>query len=99
MNTRKTHICKLSDYWRFLQIQYSLTDTGRVIRKINPKRLTAMRRKMKKLAPRLTEPEFDQLYTSWFKAHYKIMSRLQRENLDELYKTLKEEYYVHTDSE
>ena len=57
INLKKTRICKLSDYWRFLQIQYSLTDTGRVIRKINPKRLTNMRRKMKKIASRLTEDE------------------------------------------
>ena len=39
VNTRKTRICKLSEHWRFLQVQYSLTDTGRVIQKINPKRL------------------------------------------------------------
>lgn len=58
VNTRKTRICKLSEYWRFLQVQYSLTDTGRVIQKINPKRLTAMRRKMKKLSPILTEKQF-----------------------------------------
>lgn len=99
LNIHKTRICKLSSYWRFLQIQYSLTETGRVVQKINPKRLTAMRRKLKKLAPRLTEPEFDQLYGAWFKAYYKIMSKIQRENLDQLYKTLKEEYYVHSDSD
>lgn len=50
VNIRKTRICKLSEYWRFLQVQYALTDTGRIIQKINPKRLTCMRRKMKKLA-------------------------------------------------
>jgi len=97
VNVRKTRICKLSSFWRFLQIQYSLTETGRVVQKINPKRLTAMRRKLKKLAPRLTEAEFDQLYGSWFKAHYKLMSRIQRENLDTLYHELKEEYHVHSD--
>ena len=61
VNTRKTRICKLSERWRFLQVQYSLTETGRVIQKINPKRLTGMRRKMKKLAPKMTEKEF----TDW----------------------------------
>ena len=29
VNTRKTRICKLSSMWRFLQIQYSLTETGK----------------------------------------------------------------------
>lgn len=90
VNTRKTRICKLSEHWRFLQVQYSLTDTGRVIQKINPKRLTAMRRKMKKLAPKLTEKEFTDFYKSWFKNHYKIMSKKQRSNMDTLFNQLKE---------
>ena len=90
VNTRKTRICKLSDYWRFLQIQYSLTETGRVIQKINPKRLTDMRRKMKKLAPKLTEKEFTDWYKAWFKNHYRIMSRQQRSNMDILFNQLKE---------
>lgn len=81
---------KLSEHWRFLQVQYSLTDTGRVIQKINPKRLTAMRRKMKKLAPKLTEKEFTDFYKSWFKNHYKIMSKKQRSNMDTLFNQLKE---------
>lgn len=90
VNTRKTRICKLSEHWRFLQVQYSLTNTGRVIQKINPKRLTAMRRKMKKLAPRMTEKDFTDFYRSWFKNHYKRMSKQQRSNMDNLYKQLKE---------
>lgn len=49
LNRKKTRIVKLSDYYKFLQITYSLTDTGRVIRKINPKRIVDMRRKLKKL--------------------------------------------------
>lgn len=90
VNTRKTRICKLSEYWRFLQVQYSLTDTGRVIQKINPKRLTAMRRKMKKLAHKLNEKEFTDWYMSWFKNHYKIMSKRQRSNIETLFNELKE---------
>lgn len=86
VNTKKTRICKLSDYWRFLQIQYSLTETGRIIRKINPKRLTAMRRKMKKLCHVMNRTDFNNWYNSWFQAHYKIMSREQRWHLDQLYK-------------
>ncbi len=90
VNQKKTRICKLSSYWRFLQIQYSLTSTGRVIQKINPKRLVAMRRKMKKIAPRLSETEFHNFYHSWYDNYRKIMSRKQRENINELYNQLKE---------
>ena len=90
VNTNKTRICKLSDYWRFLQVQYSLTDTGRIIQKINPKRLTCMRRKMKKLVSILPPKEFEEWYNSWFRNHYKIMSKKQRENMDTLFQQLKE---------
>lgn len=90
VNTNKTRICKLSDYWRFLQVQYSLTDTGRVIQKINTKRLTCMRRKMKKLVSILPPKEFEEWYNSWFRNHYKIMSKKQRENMDTLFQQLKE---------
>lgn len=90
VNTRKTRICKLSEHWRFLQVQYSLTDTGRVIQKINPKRLTAIRRKMKKISSKLTEKEFTDFYKGWFKNHYKLMSKQQRSNMDTLFNQLKE---------
>lgn len=100
VNTRKTRICKLSSMWRFLQVQYSLTDTGRVIQKINPKRLTAMRRKMKKLVYKLSEKEFDDWFNAWMCNHYKIMSKQQRENMNTLYAHLKKEVYhdVHNHS-
>lgn len=92
VNTRKTRICKLSSLWRFLQVQYSLTDTGRVIQKINPKRLTTMRRKMKKLVYILPEKEFDDWFNSWFQNHYRIMSKQQRTNMNTLHNQLKEVY-------
>lgn len=90
VNTSKTRICKLSDYWRFLQVQYCLTDTGRIIKKIHPKRLTTMRRKMKKLAPTMTTKEFTDWYQAWFRNHYKLMSKQQRLNMDTLFNQLKE---------
>ena len=89
VNRKKTHICKLSDHWRFLQIQYSLTDTGRIIKKINPKRLTVMRRRMKKLAPKMTSKEFNDWYRAWFDNHYKYMSKKQRQNMDSLLNELR----------
>lgn len=91
VNLKKTRICKLSDYWRFMQVQYSLTETGRIVKKINPKRLTAMRRRMKKLIYKLDPKEFDDWYKSWFKSQYKLMSKAQRRSMDELFYRLKEE--------
>jgi len=86
INKNKTRICKLSDYWRFLQIQYSLTSTGRIVEKINPKRLTAIRRKMKKISCKLTKNEFTNFFYSWFKANKKYMSNKQKENMLNLFK-------------
>ncbi len=40
INERKTRIVKLSSFYRHLQNGYSLTETGRVICKINPKSIT-----------------------------------------------------------
>lgn len=91
LNPRKTRIVKLSSYWRYLQIQYSLTDTGRVIQKISPKAMTRMRRKMKKLVRILGPKEYSAWYRSWFRSHYKIISNQQRSNLDRLYMTLLKE--------
>jgi hypothetical protein len=87
-------ICKLSEYWRYLQILYSLTATGRIIKKIHPKRLTAMRRKLKKLAKILPEEDFVNYYNAWFKNYYKLMSKQQRENTNKLFQELREGYYV-----
>lgn len=90
VNMDKTRIAKLSEPWRFLQTQYALTDTGRIIQKINPKRLTTMRRKMKKLAPKMTEKDFTDWYRAWFQNYRKVMSKRQRLNMDTLFNQLKE---------
>jgi hypothetical protein len=91
INSKKTRICKLSSYWRYLQTQYSLTETGRVIQKINPKRITVMRRKMKKMCKKMTVKEFDDWYSSWYSNQSKMMSRQQKEQINKLYKTLRED--------
>lgn len=91
INQRKTRICKLSEQWQYLQIRYSLTDTGRIIQKINPHKLAEKRRLLKKLSYILPETKFDEWYHSWFNSNYKIMSKKQRENMDELFYKLKEE--------
>jgi len=93
VNQRKTRICKLSTMFRFLQIGYALTDTGRVIQKIHPKRITAMRRKLKKLAVKyeagqIPLQDIELMYQSWMGGHYKIMSRAQRQGMNDLYKQL-----------
>lgn len=90
INPKKVRICKLSDYWRFMQIQYSMTETGHVIKKINPKRPATIRRRMKKIVYKVSPHEFDNWYASWFKGHYKLMSKAQRQSMDEVFNKTKE---------
>lgn len=75
-----------------MQIQYSLTETGRIIHKINPKNITRMRRKMKKLAGVLSESEFNNWIKSWLCGYAKYMSKKQRDNIYELSAKLKSKY-------
>lgn len=83
INVKKTQIFRLDKGFRFLQNQYTLTDTGRVIIKINKKRLVAMRRKLKKLA-KLGRLD-DNMFKSWMGGYSGMMSRQQRINLNKLF--------------
>lgn len=94
INKNKTRVVSLSSYWRLLKLQYSLTDTGKIVKKIHPKSITRMRRKLKKLVKIMDEKEFNNYYKSWMTNYYKVMSRRQRENMDILFYKLKEENYA-----
>lgn len=90
LNPQKTRIYKLSAKFRFLQMQYCLTETGRVIVKINPKRLTTMRRKLRKLKKKLdagevTYPDIENMFRGWYGSYHMYMSKLQKINLVLLY--------------
>lgn len=93
INEKKTRIVKLSSSYRFLQIKYTLTKDGKVIKRINPKRVAARRQKLKKLAAKVNAGEVtyenaENTFKSWMGAHYKLMSRQQRQNLIGLYENL-----------
>lgn len=90
INPKKTHLCKLSQPFRILQIQYQLTETGRLIKKIHPKAITRERRKLKAYKrlldkKRLSYGEIENSFKSWMAGNYKNMSRLQISNMSQLY--------------
>lgn len=90
INEKKTRICKLSSFYRYLQIGYSLTDTGRVVRKINPKSITRERRKLKAYKRKLdagamTYDDVENSFKSWLGGNWKHMSRQQISNMSLLY--------------
>lgn len=97
INLKKTMICKLSTQFTFLQHRYFLTKSGKVVEKINPKRVTAMRRKLKKLHKKLMEGKvkfsaIEMSFNSWMGSHYKVMSKRQRKNMNDLYNSLYADY-------
>lgn len=93
INEKKTRICKLSGFYRYLQIGYSLTETGRVIRKINPKSITRERRKLKAYKRLLDQGRIDydtieNAFKSWIGGHFKYMSMQQIAHMSDLYQQL-----------
>ena len=93
LNMKKTRIVKMGSTYKFLQIKYKLTETGKIIKRINPKRVTAMRQRLKSIqvkvinGDRVTDDAI-QMFRSWMGGHYKYMSRKQRNNLLTLFEDL-----------
>lgn len=93
INEKKTRIVKISSTYKFLQVKYSLSKDGKVIKRINPERVTTQRRKLKKLAVKVENGEIEyenveNMFKSWMGSFYKLMSKKQRKNLIELYEQL-----------
>lgn len=93
INEKKTHIEKLSGNYKYLQIRYTLTDTGRVIRRINPKNVTRERRKLKAYKRLLDKgmmpaEDIEEAFKSWLGASFKYMSNQQIMNMITLYLNL-----------
>lgn len=84
---------KLSGNYKYLQIRYTLTDTGRVIRRINPKNITRERRKLKAYKRLLDKgkmpaEDIEEAFKSWLGSCYKYMSNQQIINMLTLYQDL-----------
>ena len=93
INPKKTHISRLSESFTFLQNKYYLADNGHVVVRINPRTVTRLRRKLKKLARLVqngdtTLEKVESMFRSWIADHSKIMSNAQVSNLVALYRQL-----------
>ena len=93
INDKKTRIVKISGTNKYLQTKYTLTKSGKVLKRINPQRITAMRRKLKKLSVKVKQNEVDydkveSMFRSWMGSFYKLIPRQQRKNLLRLYEDL-----------
>lgn len=93
INKKKTNIVRLDKPFSFLQIRYELTDTGKIIKRINPKRIIDMKRRLKKLSIKVCNNEIDyinveNMFRSWMGSFYKLLSKRQRIELILLFEKL-----------
>lgn len=93
INREKTRIVRLGDTFKYLQIRYSLTESGRVIRRINPKSVTRARRRIKAYRRlidqgKLTEDAAEMAVKSWMGDYARLMSRKQIKHMKALYRAL-----------
>ena len=93
INEKKTRIVKISSTYKYLQIKYTLMSNGKIVKRINPTRVTTMRRKLKKLAAKVDSGDvlyenIENMYKSWMGNYYKLLSKDQRQHLIELYEEL-----------
>lgn len=93
LNMKKTGIVKISGTYKFLQVKYTLTKSGKIIKRMNPDRIYTMRRKLKKLAVKVENGEIpyenvEGMFKGWMGDFYKLMSRTQRTDLLKLYEDL-----------
>lgn len=93
INEKKTRIVKISSTYKFLQVKYTLTKDGKIVKRINPDRVTTMRRKLKKLAIKVANGEIpyeniENMFRGWMGSFYKLLLRQQRKNLITLYEDL-----------
>ena len=93
INEQKTHIARLGDTYRYLQIKYSLTDDGRVVKRISPKAVTRERRRLiayKHLIERgrMTYEDVEEACRSWMGDYSRLMSKKQINHMKAHYQAL-----------
>jgi hypothetical protein len=94
INEKKTSIHKLSEGFKFLQVKFTLTDTGKVIKRKPKDKVNKQRRRMKRVAKNMdSKKEFTDWFNSWLGSHCKYMTQYQISNMVELFEKLKEEYF------
>lgn len=93
LNARKTQIYKISRTFAFMQYRYFLRENGHVVVRMNPETVTRMRRRLKKLHRRVLlgqtrHLKVEEMFRAWIANYSKLLSRRQRAQLIELYRTL-----------
>lgn len=89
INDKKTRVISLKHTFLFLQFKYKLLDNGFVLVRINPKTVTRMRKKLKKVYKlQIGIIKAEGLFRSWIANYYKYMSNRQIYSIIHLYREL-----------
>ena len=93
VHPNKTHIARIDQPFKHLQISYRLTETGKLVKRINPEAVTIERHRLKAykrllLAGRMSDEEVENTFKSWMVLNYKVMSRMQIQGINNLYTDL-----------
>ena len=93
INENKTHIERLSGKYTFLKMKYSLSDSGKVVKRISPQAVVREKRRLKayhRLLDRdaISYYAIEQAYKSWMGRYAKVMSKDQRKSMQKLYENL-----------
>lgn len=90
LNEKKTHIVKLSHGFTYLQIKYNIKPSGKILKRISPKKVVRERRRLKAFRRMvdngtMTVEEVHNCYMSWrgsvvkeHNAYYKTLQSLDR---------------------
>ena len=93
LNPKKTKIMKLSKTFTFMQYKYYLRENGHVVVRINPKTITRMRRRLKRMKRKVELGEIrmlkiEEMFRSWIANYGNVMSKVQRIGMVNLYRDL-----------
>ena len=99
ISERKTHITPLRQGFTFCKVKYSMTDTGKVVRRMCRESLTRERRRLRKLfglAARgiIPKQEFVELYRSWRRGHRGLDCHRSLVSMDAVYRKYRNELFA-----
>lgn len=93
INHKKTKIMKINQTFTWLKLRYKLTETGHLVKKINPKTVTRERRKLKKYRKlvdndKMPLSDVKNSFKSLLGAYNKLLSLRSKRNMIALYNNL-----------
>lgn len=86
----KTYITRIDRPFKHLQISYKMTETGKLVKRINPQSVTRERHRLKAYKRlldkgRMSADDIENNFRTWMYQNYRVMSMLQIQGIYKLY--------------